>query len=369
MFVALRQLGFARGRTVTLGLVVGLVAVLVVVVTGFTNGLTSDTISAIRRLPASHLVFSADASSSQFARSRVDQRMVDGWRARVGDDAAVFGTTITRGRSQTGVDVEMALFGMEAGSFIAPDVTEGRPLAEGPGVVISRQIADVGVAVGDVLRIDRLGLELPVVGVTGRSSFGHVAAVYSSLRTWQRVQFGLPGDTSPPAAAFEQATGIALRHAPSDAGDLDRRLGTTTMTRTAALSGAPGYDGETMIMNTIRIFLYVISALIVGAFFVVLANQRRGEVALLKAIGASPSYVVRNLVGEIACLLVPAVAVGCLVGWAVGIVLHRSVPFEQTPASTLTAGVLLVTTGLGSVVVTARRTASVEPLLVLGANR
>ena len=369
MFLALRQLRFARGRMLVIGLVVALMAALVVIVTGFTNGLTADTISAIRTMPASHVVFSADATSAQFSRSLVDRDMLEAWQTRLGDDVVPFGTTIAHGRTDAGADVEFALFGVEPGSFVAPRVEAGSPVGDERGVVISREIADDGVAIGDVLVVDRLGVELPIVGITGEASFGHVAAAYSSLDIWRQLRFGLPGGGVPTPVAFQQSTALAIRGDPGDADRLDAQVGTQTMTRSESFAGAPGYSGETMIMNTIRIFLYVISALVVGAFFVVLVQQRRGEIALLKAVGAGPGYVVRTLLAEILCLLVPSVLAGCAVAWLTGVVVQRTVPFEQRPVSVAVAAVLLVATGLAAVVVTARRAASVDPLVALGLNR
>jgi putative ABC transport system permease protein len=122
-------------------------------------------------------------------------------------------------------------------------------------------------------------------------------------------------------------------------------------------------------MTTIRVFLLLISALIVGAFFVVLVQQRHAEIALLKAFGASRAYVLRSLLAEVTCLLVPAVAAGCAVAIGAGLLLERTVPFEQRPPSILTAALLLVATGLASVVVTARRAAGANPLLALGGHR
>src|SRR5690606_35406189 len=69
VFLALLELRAARGRFALMGSVVVLVAALVGIVSGFTTGLGDDTVSALRALPASHLVFSSDARSDQFARS------------------------------------------------------------------------------------------------------------------------------------------------------------------------------------------------------------------------------------------------------------------------------------------------------------
>lgn len=75
-------------------------------------------------------------------------------------------------------------------------------------------------------------------------------------------------------------------------------------TKEDAYVGSPGYSGETSTMSLIENFLLLISALIVGAFFTVWTVQRASQIALLKALGASSSYVVRDALGQMAIVLV-----------------------------------------------------------------
>ena len=70
MFLAVRELSFARGRFSLMGSVIALVAVLAVLLSGLTSGLVDDGISGLRALPVSHLGFQQGADST-FSRSTV----------------------------------------------------------------------------------------------------------------------------------------------------------------------------------------------------------------------------------------------------------------------------------------------------------
>src|SRR5262245_24943626 len=72
MFVALRDLRFARGRFALMGAVVGMVSLLMVLLTGLSTGLVDDNVSAIADLPADHLSFSAE-SGVRFNQSTVTE--------------------------------------------------------------------------------------------------------------------------------------------------------------------------------------------------------------------------------------------------------------------------------------------------------
>ena len=67
MFVAIRDLRFAKGRFALMGSVVTLITLLVVLLSGLTAGLGRGNTSAITDLPADHLVFSAPAAGQTLA--------------------------------------------------------------------------------------------------------------------------------------------------------------------------------------------------------------------------------------------------------------------------------------------------------------
>lgn len=264
MFLALLELRAARGRFLLMGSVVVLVAALVGIVSGFTTGLGDDTISALRRLPASHLVFSSDARSDQFARSLLDAKTASAWREDADTDTTPLGISITRGTTDRGTEVDLAAFGIDPAAFLNPSVTSGKGLTTDAAdtVVISAKLADEGVRIGDTLVIDRLGIRLRVVGLTERSSYGHVPAAYVPLATWQRIRFSTPGAPASAAAAElpDQFSALALRTpAGTPVADLDKRHSTSTVTKEKAYEAAPGYTGERLTMNSIQVFLYLIA--------------------------------------------------------------------------------------------------------------
>jgi putative ABC transport system permease protein len=371
MFFAWRDAVAARTRTLLLGLVVALVAMLVVVVSGFASGLTDDTTSAIRRLPATHLSFARSASSEQFARSLVPAGSAERWSRQQGVEAATpFGTTIVHGRTSAGTDLDLAVFGIVPDSFLAPDLVRGTRLpAGGNGVIVSAQLASNGVTLGQQIAMTTPAMSMTVIGVTGRSSFGHVPAAYTSLQTWQHLRFSIPAGQSL-STAVDQATGVALRMRPgADIAAADRALDMRTVTRTGAFAAAPGYAGENTIMSTIRIFLYVIAALIVAAFFVVTTLQRRRELAVIRALGASTRYLVQTTLLQAGVLVIPAVSLGVLGGAGLGSLLRHAVPFRQSPAALASAGLLLSLVGIAGALLAVRPVVRTDPLVALAAQR
>ena len=146
---------------------------------------------------------------------------------------------------------------------------------------------------------------------------------------------------------------------------IDRRAGTETETKEAAYAGSPGFSAESATMTLIRSFLLVISALIVGAFFTVWTLQRSRQIGLLKAMGATTGYVVRDALGQLAIVLLLAVGAGALVAFGVGAVVPAAVPFSLQASSALTSAALLAVIGMAGSLVAVRRIASVDPIVAL----
>ncbi|SEL62171.1 ABC transporter permease [Streptacidiphilus jiangxiensis] len=370
MHLALLELKAARGRFLLMGAVVVLVAALVGIVSGFTTGLGDDTVSALRRLSATDLAFSPDVKTDQFARSLVGADTLAAWQRQPGVRATGLGVALTRGTTERGVEVDLAAFGVDPAVFLSPGVERGARLAEDGQVVVSGKLADQGVRIGDTLTVDRIGVRLTVVGVTGSSAYGHVPVAYVTPATWQRIRFAVPGAQQATAELPYQYSAVAIQAVPgTDLAAVDRRLGTRTVPLADAFAAAPGYSGEKVTMTSIQTFLYLIAPLVVGAFFGIWTVQRQPELALLRALGASRRRLLGHTLAQASAVVVGGTLVGAALAGAVGLLLGAQVPFSL-PAPTLAATMATVAlAGLAGAALTLRRVATADPTTMLGAGR
>jgi putative ABC transport system permease protein len=372
MFLALRDLRFARGRFALIGAVVSMIAVLAVMLSGLASGLADAGISSLRALPVTHLAFDKSASSELFSRSTVSTKTWEAWAAQPGvRKAEPLGQQLVHAElaGSGGKQLDLAVFGVEPGGFVAPPPLSGRPLNEdSDGILISEEIAKEGVKIGDRLVAGQAETALTVIGTIGHASFGHVGVVYAPLSLWQKLHYGLPGAL--PAAATGEATAVALQLASdADISGIDRRLGTQTVDKADTYAASPGYAAESSTMNLIRGFLYAISALVVGSFFTVWTIQRRQEIALLKTIGAGTGYILRDALTQVAVVLLVATAAGTAVALALGGLMSGAAPFSLSTSQVMLAAGLLIVLGLAGAAVAVRRITKVPALDALGVNR
>lgn len=184
MFVAWRDLRFAKGRFALMGSVVVLITLLVGMLSGLTAGLARENISAVTGLSADHIAFAAppDGRSESFTESAVTKDAWQAWADRPGVTAAEpLGIRTLNAASDGGErTAAVSAFGVEPDGPLAPGTV-------GPGtVVLSEQAADeLGAGPGDTLAL--AGTEVTVDAVAGDASYSHTPVVWTSLGDWQRL--------------------------------------------------------------------------------------------------------------------------------------------------------------------------------------
>lgn len=356
VFVAWRDLGFAKGRFALMGSVIVLITVLVGLLSGLTAGLGRENTSAITALPADHLVFSAPAEGGKvsFTDSRLPEATVRDWSRVPGVQRAeplgIATTKAEAGRRTAAVSA----FGVRPGSPLAP---AGAALGEGEAVLSAKAAASLGVSAGGTLSLG--GRMVKVTAVSGAAMYSHTPVVWVSLDAWRKLPGGAGG-----------ATVLALSTTGTPAlADADKKLGTATVTSDDALQAIGSYTAEHGSLQLMRGFLFAISALVIGAFFTVWTIQRSGDVAVLKALGASTGYLLRDALGQAVVLLVIGTGLGTAVAAGVGAAVGGTVPFVLDPSTVLIPALIMIALGAVGAALSIRRITSVDPLTALGSAR
>lgn len=122
MFLAWRDLRFAKGRFVLMGAVVVLITVLVGLVSGLTAGLARQSTSAITDLPVDHLAFAAPAGGEDisFTASAIDEATWQAWADQPGVAGAEPIALSTARAEADGTAASVSTFGVLPGSGLPP---------------------------------------------------------------------------------------------------------------------------------------------------------------------------------------------------------------------------------------------------------
>lgn len=356
MFVASRDLIHARGRFLLMTTVVALVTFLVTLIASLTSGLSRESTSAITGLDVDLLAFGMPTpdDAPDVTASRVTEDEVARWAAVPGvEDATALGFTMTRVDAGRAV-ASVALVGIGEGSVVQPGVV----IAPGRAVVSVAARSALGVDDGDSVEI--AGELFPVTVSSVDASLSHAPAVWVALDDWRRLSGADDG----------AATVVAVRGHPEDAALtlIENETGARAVSVLDARSAVSSYVGENTSLTLMQAFLMAISALVVGAFFTVWTMGRTGDIAVLKALGGSESYLLRDALAQATAVLLAGVAGGCALTIVVAAVLPTEVPVAVSASTMALPGLGIVVLGLAGAGVAIARIGRIDPHSALAAR-
>ena len=117
-----------------------------------------------------------------------------------------------------------------------------------------------------------------------------------------------------------------------------------------------------------RGLLFAISALVIGAFFTVWTIQRSGDIAVLKALGATTRYLLRDALGQAVVLLVGGTVIGSVLAAGIGALASGTVPFVLSAGTVLLPAAVMIVLGAVGAALSVRRITSVDPLTALSGH-
>lgn len=357
MFVAWRDLRFARGRFVLIGSVVALITLLVGFLSGLTGGLASQNISGVLSLPADQLVFSSPAAGSSSGASFSDSTITKSQAAAWSNTPAVTKSSpigVSQTRAELGdAKAAIALFG------VTPGFNDNAPRANGEVGLSDAAATSLSAKRGDTVTI--AGVEYSVSKISGDRWYSHTPVVQMTLHDWQAYS---AASGSPDA----YATILAVTGSP-DWAAANKRADTVSQSPLGSLTAIGAFRSEIGSLLLMVAMLFGISALVIGAFFTVWTMQRRGDIAVLKALGASTRSLVRDALGQALVVLLLGVGIGIGIVALLGTLAGTAIPFILSPLTTLLPGAVMIALGLAGAAFALRSVTTADPLTALGSNR
>lgn len=367
MFLAIRDIRFAKGRFAMMGGVVALITLLLVMLTGLTAGLAEQSTSAIGKLgaaadkPVDTIAFGAPGSATpkaSYTESSVTAAQVDSWKDQPGvQSAEPLGISQTRAQAPDGSGTaNVAVFGILPGSQLAPvEVPAGT-------AVLGSSVAEA-LSVGQGDKVSLGGVELSVAAVVPDQWYAHTSVVWTALPAWAKAAHVSDGGQLATVVAVTYADGATV-----DSAAANGAANTVSESRTGSFQALGSFKSENGSLALMQAFLYGISSLVIVAFLTVWTIQRTRDIAVLKAMGAPGSYILRDAITQAAIVLAAGAVVGGAVGVAAGFFAAQAAPFQLSLATTALPVVGIVALGLAGAALAVRRATKVDALLALGGN-
>ncbi|WP_298789150.1 ABC transporter permease [uncultured Marinococcus sp.] len=351
MFLAWRELTYAKLRFSLIGLVIFLLTVLVLSISGLAQGLASDNASSMQYMDkqAEKIVLEAEADK-QLSRSALSDHDLEVLQDR--PEAHVL--SLRQGTVQShGKEIDVAEMYMDLSSELAPSVTDGELPADETEAMIDHSAKENGLRLGDTLERPG-GTEVTISGFTENQRYSHTPVLHVRDSAWKQ------GELPISAVILDHALPEQVHDQLQNAEVMDIR---------ASFEGIPGYTSEQTSLQTMIVFLFLISSIVLAAFYYIMTIQKLSQFGILKAIGATSKTLGISLILQVLLLTTVSIIVGVAVTAGMATVLPTAIPFSLSLGTVLLlAGLFLFVALLGSLL-SLVKVIRIDPLKAIGGGQ
>ncbi|MGZ4132470.1 MAG: ABC transporter permease [Actinomycetota bacterium] len=364
MRLALAEIRRAKLRFALLTGAVALLVFLILFQQSLAGSLLGQFTGGLQHQSASVLVYAADARRSVDG-SRIPPQQLGAVSQVPGVAAAgPIGEGSFTVRVEDGELKDTTVFGYELGGPGSPTtVSEGRlPQADGEAVASAADAA-AGYAIGQRLTVVPGDTTVTVVGLADGANFNVQPTLFVSYPTYEHlVRAANPDATAvlPNLVGVEPASGVDPA---SLATSITRQVdGVEALDRATAVASLPGVSSIEQSFNIILGLAFVVVILLTGFFFLIITVQKTASLTLLRAVGASGGFLLRNLLLQVVLVIGAAIAIAVPLT-IVSVSASSSAAFTATtdPSVFVFTSVAILLLGILASVGAMRRVAKIDP--------
>ena len=368
MRLALAEMRRSVGRYLAITAAIGFIVFLVLILAGLADGLYYGSTGALRNGGADVYTFDENAQRS-IVRSELPASAATDIRSVPGvDDAGGMGVQLGSATID-GSQVDLALIGTEPGRPGAPVDLAAYASDDLPIAVADASLAAQGLDVGDIVTLTGAVTGVRIVDFTDDSAFLLAGTLWTDLATWTDVRTEIV-----PELAFrgDAVQAVAVRTSPGTdpstvaASIDDAGLATDSVLTSVAISSLPGVEQQASTFRAIIFTSFLVVGLVTALFFALITLEKRGLIAVLKAIGSTNRSLLSGVILQGLIAGVGGFAIGFGLSRLVGLVIPAEVPLtflQGTARSLLIATLVMGTIGAA---LSFRRISKIDPATALG---
>lgn len=378
--LALKELLGAKFKFGLIALAIGLVVSLTMVTSAMSEGLLTGMSGAKSSLAADALVFQRDTYPT-LERSILTADDLEA----IADTP---GVASAYGVGHTYASVSSTAEAFDARVFGLGGKLDQLPIVEGTGDIgPDETVVDItakleGVELGDTVTLTPMDAELTVVGFTESRRYVMVPAFFVDLPTWERLHVAAvlgrveqeggtsAADSAEMEAEFAGSASVAAitlePGATIESVQAEFGSGFTLAPPDEAARAGNGMPEMILAVGGIQWVSIIIGALLVGVFFYITTLHKTGQIAAIKAIGASNAYLYRQLLLQITILVAFATVLGIVVALGAGAGMPPMMAFDPDPGRWTVAVIAVFTTAYLGSLFSLRSILKTDPATALG---
>lgn len=364
MRLALAEIRRAKLR---FGLLTGAVALLVFLILfqqALAGSLLGQFTGGLEHQSASILVYSADARRTVDGSRIPPQQlaavsMVDGVAA-----AGPIGEGSFTAELESGELKDTTIFGYELRGPGFPTTLSAGRLPERDGeAVASASDASAGYGIGQRLSVVPGGTTVTIVGLAQDIQFNVQPTLFLSFSTYEELVRTTNPDAKgvlPNLVGVEPASGVDVS---ALAASITQEVaGVEALDLSTAVASLPGVSSIEQSFNIILGLAFVVVILLTGFFFLIITVQKTPSLTLLRAVGASGGFLLRNLVLQVVVVILAALAIAVpLTVFAVSASASETFTAKVDPRVLLVSSAAVLILGVAAAVGAMRRVVQIDP--------
>ncbi len=291
ILLTFRDLVYRRTRFIVVTLLAAVVFALLFVMIGLVEQFNAEPVETIDAIGADSWVIPEGITGPFTALSAAPAQAIDAVEADTKSAVIVSRSNLL----DAGEPVDVMLFGHEVGGLGTPPTVAGRTAAESGELVADKA---AGLDVGQQVTMGGMGFT--VVGETENiTMLGGTPMVFVTLPDAQNL-------------VFRSTDVIGAVLVDGEVGAIPAGAKVLTADEVAADALRP-LDGAIASIDLVRILLWIVAAVIVGAVVYLSALERQRDFAVLKAVGAPNSALLGSLGLQAVLVALVAVAVASII--------------------------------------------------------
>ncbi|HCY3166415.1 TPA: ABC transporter permease [Staphylococcus aureus] len=349
MFLAWNEI---RRNKLKFGLIIGvltMISYLLFLLSGLANGLINMNKEGIDKWQADAIVLNKDANQT-VQQSVFNKKDIEN-KYKKQATLKQTGEIVSNGHQKDNVLV----FGVEKSSFLVPSLIEGHKATKDNEVLADETLKNKGFKIGDTLSLSQSDEKLHIVGFTESAKYNASSVIFTNDATIAKINPRLTGD---------KINAVVVRDTNWKDKKLNQELEAVSIND--FIENLPGYKPQNLTLNFMILFLFVISATVIGIFLYVMTLQKTSLFGILKAQGFTNGYLANVVISQTVILALFGTAFGLLLTGVTGAFLPDAVPVKFDVLTLLVfAIVLMIVSVLGSLfsILTIRK---IDPLKAIG---
>ena len=351
MKLALKEMKFYKFKYLLILLIVVLLSSMVLFITGLAKGLARENISMIDNIKTEQFVIQ-DNQKPQLEKSMLTKTQQDDIASITSASAVkLMPQTITNKKE----DIDFLVTNQV--DVHAPQMASGEKPKAKDEIALNNKMSAEDIHIGDRIELKGSKETFKVTGFIQDTMYSHSSVGILTNK-------GLDTLKEQPVATFFPVSDLSK----TQKSQLDDVSDVTVVSQQDITDEIPSYQAEQMPLNMMIVSLFVITAIVLSAFFYVMTIQKISQIGILKAVGIRTRHLLSSLVSQIVMTTLLGTLISIAIIGGLSTVMPVAMPFYMTISMMLFVVAVFLVVALIGAVLSFIKIAKVDPLAAIGGN-